>query len=318
MNLKKRPLGSTGLAVTELCFGALPMGPLQMNLPVEQGARVLAHALELGVNFIDTAAMYGTYPHIRRALELSSADAVINSKSAAATYDSMKADVEKSREELGRYPDVFMLHAARAEHPFEDRAGAFDCLLEYRSRGMIRAVGISTHVVQVALEAARNPDIDVVHPLINRPGMGILGGTVEEMSRAVEVLGKAGKGVYAMKALAGGNGLMDFDRNIQFVRSLKGMTAVAIGMVSEVEVEMNVAVFAGRPVSEADRQRVLQARSQKHLVILKTCRGCGRCVQTCPNSAMRLIDGRATPDPGKCILCGYCAPVCPEFGIRMV
>lgn len=319
MNLVKRPLGATGLVVTELCFGALPMGPLQANLSVEQGGRLLSHAFDSGVNFVDTAAMYGTYPHIRRALELTSTDVVINSKSAAATYEDMRLDLEKSREQLGRYPDIFMLHAARVEHPFEARAGALQCLLDYRAQGRIRAVGISTHVVQVAEEAARHPDIDVVHPLINRLGMGILGGSVQQMSDAIAALAAAGKGVYAMKALAGGNGLTEFDRNIQFVRSLAGMTSIAIGMVSEPEVDMNLALFTGQLVSDAQRRRVLETRSQKRIVILQSaCRGCGSCVKACPNSAMQIVDGKARPDPQKCLLCGYCAPACPEFGIRLV
>lgn len=318
MSLQKRPLGRTGLAVTELCFGTLPMGPLQAGIPLEEGARLIVSALRAGVNFIDTAAMYGTYAHIRRALEIHPCEVVINSKSTAPSYDAMKADVEQSRNELGRYPDIFMLHAARATDPFSDRSGALECLKEYRSKGLIRAVGISTHVVPVALQAADCPDIDVVHPLINRMGLGLLGGTVDEMVAAIERLGRAGKGVYAMKALAGGNGLDHFEENLAFVRGLSGITSVAVGMVQESEVEMDVSVFSGRPVTEELRKRLTARRADKHLSILGYCQGCGRCVQACPNYAMQVVDGKAKPDPQKCLLCGYCSPVCPQFAIRMV
>ena len=41
-------LGKTGLEVTELCFGALPFGPLQKNLPVDAAAEVLSTALAGG------------------------------------------------------------------------------------------------------------------------------------------------------------------------------------------------------------------------------------------------------------------------------
>ena len=62
-------LGNTGLTVSRLCFGGLIIGPLQANLPAGQGADVIVEALRLGVNFIDTAELYETYPHIREAIK---------------------------------------------------------------------------------------------------------------------------------------------------------------------------------------------------------------------------------------------------------
>ena len=67
--MKKYSLGKTGIKVTELCFGALPIGPLQANISVEKGAKLIHTALERGINFIDTAEAYQTYPHIKKALE---------------------------------------------------------------------------------------------------------------------------------------------------------------------------------------------------------------------------------------------------------
>jgi len=67
--MKKKPLGKTGIEVSEAGFGVLPMGPSQLALPVEEGAAVLRYALERGFNFVDTAQYYRTYPYIRKALE---------------------------------------------------------------------------------------------------------------------------------------------------------------------------------------------------------------------------------------------------------
>ncbi len=55
--MKKHSLGKTGIKVTELCFGALPIGPLQLNISVEKGAKLIRAALERGINFIDTASL---------------------------------------------------------------------------------------------------------------------------------------------------------------------------------------------------------------------------------------------------------------------
>jgi len=84
--MKKYSLGKTGIKVTEMCFGALPIGPLQANISVEEGAELIRAALERGINFIDTAEAYKTYPHIKKALESYHGEVIIATKSSAKTY----------------------------------------------------------------------------------------------------------------------------------------------------------------------------------------------------------------------------------------
>jgi aryl-alcohol dehydrogenase-like predicted oxidoreductase len=67
--MEKRKLGKTEIEVSRLCFGGLTVGPLQANLPLMQGADVIREAFERGVNFIDTAELYETYPYIKEALK---------------------------------------------------------------------------------------------------------------------------------------------------------------------------------------------------------------------------------------------------------
>ena len=63
-------LGRTGINVSKLCFGSLTMGPFQRNLTPAQGAALFECAFSHGVNFVDTAEIYGTYPHLREAVRL--------------------------------------------------------------------------------------------------------------------------------------------------------------------------------------------------------------------------------------------------------
>ncbi len=56
------------IQVSRLCFGTLTMGPLQRNMTLQEGAELLEYAAGLGVNFVDTAEIYGTYGHIAKAL----------------------------------------------------------------------------------------------------------------------------------------------------------------------------------------------------------------------------------------------------------
>lgn len=46
-----------------------------------------------------------------------------------------------------------------------------------------------------------------------------------------------------------------------------------------------------------------------------TCIGCGACVDTCPVSALSLVDDKAQCDESVCIDCGACIAVCPTSAI---
>jgi aryl-alcohol dehydrogenase-like predicted oxidoreductase/NAD-dependent dihydropyrimidine dehydrogenase PreA subunit len=318
--LLKRELGNTGLIVTELCFGVLPMGPNQFGLPANQGGELIAEAIKRGVNFLDTAQSYRTYEHVREAFDRlpdGGKDVVVSTKSGAGTYDDMKKTVEEARSALGRdVIDIFHLHAARVDRSvFRDRAGAFECLLDMKGKGIVRAVGISTHSVDVVRAAAEADGLDVVFPIINVEGLGILHGARQDMEAAIANAAAHGKGLFAMKALGGGNLLSNTERAFSYVRALPGIAAVAVGMVHRDELDMNLRIFNGEPVPEDLAARTVRS---KKLIVQAFCKGCEACVEACPNGAMTVVDGKARNNKEKCILCGYCAPVCPEFAIRLV
>ncbi len=308
------------MSVTELCFGVLPMGPNQYGLPPEEGGSLIRAAVERGVNFLDTAQSYRTYPHMRHALRAlldHGQDVVISTKSHAKTYEDMSAAVEEARKALDRdVIDLFLIHAAREDSGvFRTRRGALDCLVDLKARGVIRAAGVSTHSVDVVRAGKSMSELDVIFPIINVTGLGVLHGTRDEMAEAINDAAKAGKGLFAMKALGGGNLLADRKAALDYVRNMPGISSVAVGMVTKDELEMNCLLFRDEQVPADLAERTWR---QKKLIVQPFCIGCGMCVETCPNFAMTVVDGKAVNDKAKCILCGYCAPVCPEFAIRLV
>ena len=316
--MKYNSLGRTGIKVSELCFGALPMGPLQGRMILEQGAKLIRSALDNGVNFIDTAQMYKTYDYIALALKDYDGDVVISSKSTAEDYRGMEQAVQEALTSLNRdCIDIFNLHAARGTvDVFSEREGALRCILDYKQKGYIKAVAISTHSVLVTEKAAEIEEIDVVFSIINKVGRGIREGTKEEMIKAINHCHQAGKGVFAMKALAGGNLADDLVASIKYVREIKGIDAVAIGMVNPRELELNLKIFNDEPI---DEHLLLQAVQVKKLIILERfCTKCGACIEACPNNALLMGENSVKIDHEQCLLCGYCYPVCPEFIIRLV
>jgi Predicted oxidoreductases (related to aryl-alcohol dehydrogenases) len=86
-------LGKSGILVSRLCFGALTVGPLQVNLALSQGAAVIRHALEAGVNFFDTAELYDTYPYIKVSNSGLDNQVVIATKSYAYTGEGMEESI---------------------------------------------------------------------------------------------------------------------------------------------------------------------------------------------------------------------------------
>lgn len=312
--MEYRTLGQTGFKVSELCLGALPMGPRQKNLDVDTCTAIISRALAGGINFIDTAQVYETYEPIKRALKKHGQEVIIATKSNASTYEAMEQALNEALTKLELdFIHIFHLHAARAtEKVFEERAGALHCLLEAKQKGIIGAVGISTHSVAAVRKAATLKEIDVVFPLLNSKGMGIIDGSREDMLKAIEEAVGAGKGVYLMKALAGGNLIKQYREAIDFARRVPGIAAVAVGMLSEDEVDYNLRYFNGEDPGEP------LSSTKEFAVVESICKGDGACLKACTNEAISLVNGKARINPERCILCGYCTEVCPQFAIRMI
>lgn len=319
LKMKKNKLGNTGLEVSPIGFGVLTVGNTQLNLSIEEGAEVLRYALERGINFLDTAQYYETYPYIRHALKGTNFEPIIASKCLSPTYSDMKEAVEEARIELDRdVIDIFMLHEVRNEPDLSIRAGAWECLQECKAKGIVKAIGISTHHVEVAAEAAKMDELDVLFPLINFKGLGIrkgLGpGSKEEMEIAIKEASKAGKGVFAMKVFGGGNLTGHYVEALDYVKNLEGISSMMVGFGFKHEVDRIIEYIEGT----LPKDYVPDITKKRMHVDQGDCEGCGACIERCPNHAIFFnTDGLAQVDDSICITCGYCAPECPVRALIM-
>ncbi len=308
-------LGRTGIEVTELCLGCLPMGPLQKNLDIDYASDIIANGLNLGVTFIDTAQMYKTYPPIRKALKETGKRPVISTKSAATTYEDMEKAVDEALSNLDiEYVDIFLLHAARASiHVFEERSAALQCLLDNKAKGKIKAVGISTHSVDVVNLAASKAEIDIIFPIINLKGMGILDGNRQDMEKAILHCYENDKGVFLMKALGGGNLINEYKDAMDYaVKIADGKAAIALGMVTTDELMMNLKYFNNEDVVFPKENLNIK----RFMILPNVCKACGACIPNCHNNAISMKE-KAVIHEDLCLKCGYCVGCCSEFAIRM-
>jgi len=316
-NMDYNYLGKTNLKVSKVCFGSLTIGPLQANLSLKQGSKIIRHALERGVNFIDTAEIYDTYPYIREALKGYSKEVIIATKSYAYEASVMKESLEKARRELDRdVIDIFLLHEQESILTIKGHWQAVEYLLKAKAQGLVRAIGLSTHTVAGVKGALEIPEMEIIHPLINYQGLGILDGTRDEMLSLLKQGKSMGKGIYGMKPIGGGNLLAEAEKALTWALQRPELDAVAVGMQSISEVNINLALAEGREPDPEDLEIV--KNKVRYLLIEDYCEGCGACVAKCPQKALQIIEARAKVEKEKCLLCGYCAGVCPYFAIKVL
>ncbi len=310
-------LGKTNISVSRMCFGSLTIGPLQANLDVDEGARLIAEAFDAGINFIDTAEIYGTYPYIKKAIKHAKEDIIIASKSYAYSACDAQKSLDKVRKELDRdYIDIFLMHEQESRLTLQGHREALEFYLNAREKNLIKAVGVSTHNIEVVEAAACMPEIEVVHPIVNRRGIGIGDGSIDKMLEAVELCSNNGKGIYSMKPLGGGNLISEYEESMAFVVGLPFIHSIAIGIQSHDELEANICVINGKEIPPEVKRRL--AVKNRRLHIEEWCRLCGECAARCSHGALDIDNGKIRVKMDKCVLCGYCASVCRDFCIKVI
>lgn len=315
-DMEYRTLGSTGLRVSLLSLGTLSLGPLQAKLSPARGSRLIRQALKLGVNLIDTAELYDTYPYIKAALEGEHGDVLVASRSYAVTSDEMECSVKKAAAGIGRRTvDLFMLHQQESGLTLKGHRGALQYLVKARKQGIIRAVGISTHHIAAVRAAITCEEVDFVFVPLNFKGLGIQDGTVQEMIEALEEISLVGKGIMVMKPLGGGHLGREVESSFRFLSSFRFIASVTVGVQNIDELTMDYLLLRGRPVPHKIAAAIEEKKRSVHI---EMCQGCGKCVSACPAGALRLYRSQARVDHAKCVLCGYCAASCPEFCIKVV
>jgi aryl-alcohol dehydrogenase-like predicted oxidoreductase len=236
-------LGRTGIRVSRLAQGTGTRGYNKSSNQIRKlGDRGLADLLVAGVDnglsFWDLADGYGSHPHARMALETVRRDRVtILTKTRASTEAEMRADLDRFRREIGTDRiDIVLLHAlSRADWP-EQKAGAMAVLAEAKSRGVIRAHGVSCHNLDAMRTAAATGWVDVDLARLNPAGI-LMDGSREDVVSVLREMKQAGKGVIGMKILGEGKLRDRVDEALQFALAQQVLDAFTIGAEDQQELQ---------------------------------------------------------------------------------
>ncbi len=318
--MKKIVLGKTNLEVTEAAFGVLPIQRVDMD----QAKAILQMAYNKGINFFDTARAYSdSEEKIGNALSDVRENIIIatktHSKDVQAFWEHLKTSLQTLKTD---YIDIYQFHNPEKHFYPGDGTGMYEAMLEAKSKGMIRHIGITNHRQKVALAAIESGLYDTLqYPLSYISDEGDLG--------VYNDCVKSGMGFIAMKALCGG--LLTNTKAIYAFFDKMESAVPIYGMQRMSELEDFLLLCENPP--QMTEEIEAQINEDKEKLQGNFCRGCGYCLP-CPvgiqiNNVARMSfllrravwQNFATPEWHKemhkvddCIDCGACKSRCP-YGI---
>jgi predicted aldo/keto reductase-like oxidoreductase len=336
--LRYRTLGRTGLKVTEVGFGAEAVSDVS----------VIRQALDLGINFFDTAHAYQGGNNERvlgAALGADRKKIILSSRSYVKDRKTLEAELDLSLRELKTdYLDIWYLGAR--DEPVADELLAFQEAA--KKAGKFRFSGFSTHKPWALLDFIKKSHFDVVMIPYNF-AMGSARDPFKmdstRLDTVLDEFGKAGLGVVAIKVMAGGyrgpsapkDKLEELHKRPNaYVSALRWalrspqIHTTSISMHDRDQLEDNMQAMEA-PFSGADEKTL--AAHLEHIRPLY-CRMCYQCDGQCPQGlpvadVLRFLmyaDGYRRFELGyerfrtlpanlravRCEECGQCAVSCPN------
>ena len=317
--MEYRILGKTGLKVSSLGFGGIPIQRIDAA-----GTKVLMHRLmEYGINYIDTARGYSvSEAYLGEALEGIRDKFILATKSMARDKAAMAKDIDISLSNLRTdYIDLYQVHNPSLEQLEQviGESGALEALQEAKAAGKIGHIGLTAHSAKVLEKAL---ELDWVE-------------TVMFPYNIVEIHGEAliakcnekNVGFIAMKPLAGG-AIEDATLAMRFVTQNPNVTVAIPGMAEIKELEQNLAATNDvSPLSEAELEKINAIRKELGTQFCRRCGYCAPCSVGIVIPNMFVFEGylqrygladwakgrynALEKTASDCIGCGICETRCP-------
>ena len=273
--LPMRTLGQTGAQVTIFGLGgASRKTPLSQG-PHDEAVAIVERALELGVNYFDTATTYGRGRSERALGEVARtqrARMFLASKTGERTYDGAMRELEGSLKRLQTdHLDLWQMHHVSLENrdtrPAFGADGAIKALEKAKAQGMVKHAGVSGHHrTDVLADWLERHPFDTVLTIVNAVDRHHDDSFIE---RVLPVAKRKKMGVIAMKIPAYGQLLrpeqgVGIREALNYSLSQEGVCCGIIACDSIAMLEANVAAARAFAPMNDQAQRALEAKTKSY------------------------------------------------------
>lgn len=246
--MKTRPLGRTGHDVRLFSLGG--QATLEQAGKTDEALNIINTALDLGVNYIDTAAAYGSgisERYLGMVMESRRKEVFLASKTHDRTFDGSMRLLEKSLMQLKTdHLDVWQLHNVRTEEDLQKifaDDGAIKALERARDERMVRFLGITGHRDPFVLKTAiQRYDFDTILMALNAADRHRLSFIENLLPVAVEKqMGIIGMKIAARGRIFRDGGLSSMEQAMRYVLTLP-VSTVIIGISTVEQVAENTQI----------------------------------------------------------------------------
>ena len=246
--MAERPFGKTGHRVRHFSLGG--QATLEKPGTHDESIAIINRAIDLGVNYIDTAAAYGrgqSQTYIGEVMATRRKEVFLASKTHDRTYDGSMRLLEESLRLLRTdHLDTWQIHRLGTDEELDQILGpdgALKAMEKARQEGMVRFAGVTGHFDPVPLmHAITRYDFDTILIALNASDPHFLPFATELLPLA----NRKGMGVIAMKIPARGRifrpgGLTSMKDAMHWVLS-QPVSTVIVGCDTVAQLEENVAI----------------------------------------------------------------------------
>ena len=317
--MEYRVLGKTGLKISRLGFGGIPIQRIDA-----EGTKELIHAIhEAGINYIDTARGYTvSEEYLGYALEGIRQDFVLATKSMSRDKAGMARDIDISLKNLRTdYIDLYQIHNPNLAQLEQVAApgGALEALLEAKEAGKIGHIGVTIHLQEVFERALEYDWVETImfpYNIVETHGTELIARCADKNIGFID-----------MKPLAGG-ALDDATLAIRFVAANPNVGVIIPGMATVEEFRQNcTAMEDTAPLREDELARIAAVRDSLGTQFCRRCNYCAPCTVGINISGVFLMEGYYSryglqdwakaryagfdKKASDCIGCGVCESRCP-------
>ncbi|MGM9589056.1 MAG: aldo/keto reductase [Faecousia sp.] len=317
--MEYRILGKTGLRVSRLGFGGIPI----QRIDAAGTRQLVLQMKEAGINYIDTARGYTvSEEYLGQALEGLRQNFILATKSMARTKEAMAADIDISLKNLRTdYIDLYQVHNATPDQLKMVCApgGALEALQEAKAAGKIGHIGLTAHSLETFRMALDLPWVETLmfpYNIVESQGEDLIKACADKNIGFID-----------MKPLAGG-AIEDASLALRFILANPAVTIAIPGMAAEAELAQNLdAANDTAPLSQEEIAKCEAIRKELGTNFCRRCNYCQPCTVGINISGCFLFHGylarygladwaksRYATIPVKasaCIECGACEGRCP-------